>query len=75
MHIYIFESLKLEDLWIGAFAVVQSPSHVRLCDPMDCTTQASLSLTVSWSLPKFMSIVLVMPSQRIQPESRGLTVI
>ena len=30
--------------------------------PMDCGNETSLSLTLSWSLPKFMSIVSVMPS-------------
>jgi len=43
--------------------VVQSPSHVRLfATPRTAVHQASLSLTISWSLPKFMSIALVMPS-------------
>ena len=37
-------------------------SWPTLWDPMDCSTQASLALTISWSLPKFMSITLVMPS-------------
>ena len=32
-----------------------------LCDPMDCSTQASLSFTVSRSLLKLMSTELVMP--------------
>ena len=35
---------------------------VTLCDPMDCSSQTSLSITNSWSLLKLMSIVLVMPS-------------
>ena len=33
-----------------------------LCDPMDCSMPDSLSLPISWSLPKFMSIDSVMPS-------------
>ena len=33
-----------------------------VCNPMDCTSQASLSITNSWSLFKLMSIELVMPS-------------
>ena len=33
-----------------------------LCDPIDCTCQASLSFTNSWSLLKLMSIESVMPS-------------
>ena len=33
--------------------------------PWTVTCQASLTFTVSWSLPKFMSIELVMPSNRL----------
>ena len=33
-----------------------------LCDPMDHSTPASLSITSSWSLPRLMSIESVMPS-------------
>ena len=39
-----------------------------LCNPMDCSLlacQASLSLTISWSLPKFMFIELVMLSSHL----------
>ena len=39
-----------------------------LCDAMDCSLpacQASLSLTISWSLPKFMFIALVMLSSHL----------
>ena len=35
-----------------------------LCDPI-AASQASLSFTISWSLPKFMSIELVMPSNHL----------
>ena len=42
--------------------VIQSSSHVWLSvTPWTTACQASLSLTISWSLPKFMSIELVMP--------------
>ena len=42
---------------------VQSPSCFRLfATPWIAAHQASLSLTISRSLPKFMSIALVMPS-------------
>ena len=37
-------------------------SCLTLCDPMNYTHQASMSFTTSWSLLKFMSIELVMPS-------------
>ena len=45
--------------------VVQSPSHVRLCNPMDYSTQASLSLTISQSLPKFIFIASGMSSSHL----------
>ena len=46
--------------------IVQSPIHVRLfATPWTAACQASLSLTISWSLPKFMSIALVMPSSHL----------
>ena len=42
---------------------VQSPSHVWLfATPWTAVCQAPLSLIISWSLPKFMSIASVMPS-------------
>ena len=45
---------------------VQSLGRVRLCDPLNCSTrQASLSLTISRSLPKFISIESVMPSNHL----------
>ena len=36
-----------------------------LCNPMDCSSQASLSFTNSWSLLKLMSVELVMPSNHL----------
>ena len=46
--------------------IVQSPSHVRLsATPWTAAHQASLSLTISQSLPKFMSIASVMPSNHL----------
>ena len=46
--------------------VVQMPSRVWLfATPWTATWQASLSLTVSRSLTKFMSIALVMPSNHL----------
>ena len=36
-----------------------------LCDPMDCSTQASLSFTISQSLLKLMPIESVMPSNHL----------
>ena len=52
----------------GAFfsIVAQSPSHVRLfATPWTAACQASLSFTVSQSLPKFMSTESVMPSDHL----------
>ena len=41
----------------GLVVVVQSPSRVQLfVTPWTAARQASLSLTISWSLPKLMSI-------------------
>ena len=50
----------------NAIVVVQSPSHVRrFGTPWTTAHQASLSLTISWSLPKFMSTASVMPSSHL----------
>ena len=50
----------------ASIVVVQSLSHVWLfCDPIDCSTPASLSFTISWGLLKLMSIELVMPSNHL----------
>ena len=38
-----------------------SESCLTLCNPMDYSTPGSSDLSVSWSLPKLMSIELVMP--------------
>ena len=47
-------------------AVVQSPSHVwQFVTPGTVALQASLSLTNSWSLPKFMFTALVMRSSHL----------
>ena len=40
-------------------------SCLTLCDPMDCSSQASLSITISQSLLKLMSIKSVMPSNHL----------
>ena len=46
------------------FSSVQSLSHVRLCNPMECSTPGSLSITNSQSLLKLMS-KSVMPSNHL----------
>ena len=45
--------------------VVQSLSRVQLWDSMDCSSEASLSFTIFWSLLKLMSSDLVMHSDRL----------
>ena len=46
--------------------VFQLPSHVWLfANPWTAACQASLSLTVSWSLPKFRSTASVMPFKHL----------
>ena len=44
---------------------VQSLSHVRLCNPIDCSMPGLLSITNSWSLPKLVSTESVMPSNHL----------
>ena len=48
--------------WLFRFCCSVPKSCPTLCDPWTAALQASLSLTVSWSLPKFMSIELMMLS-------------
>ena len=50
--------------WLPQFSSV-AQSRLTLCDPMDCSTQASLSITNSWSLLKLMSVKLVMSSNHL----------
>ena len=45
--------------------VVQFPTHSHSAAPWTAACQASLSLTISWSLPKFMSIASVMPPSHL----------
>ena len=48
------------------FVVVQSLSHIQLfAPPWIAAHQTSLSFTISWSLLKFMSIELLMPSNHL----------
>ena len=59
---------------LNVFSSVQSLSHVWLfATPWTATPQASLSLTISWSLPKFMSTECMMlcdwPSYPLPPSS------
>ena len=57
MYVKIHQALYLYHL----FVVVQSLSHVQFfVTPWTAAHQASLSFTVSWSLPQLMSIESVM---------------
>ena len=58
-RIYVYS-----DIYIY-MSVEFSRSVVSLCDPMNCSTQASLSITNSRSLLKLMSIKSVMPSNHL----------
>ena len=49
-------------IWLFSSVTQSCPT---LCDPMDCSTPASLSITYSRSLLKLMSIELVMPSNHL----------
>ena len=56
--------------WYWLVVVVQSPSHVHNCPvpvvtPWTTALQASLSFTISQSLPKFMFFALVMSSSHL----------
>ena len=53
--------------WCNVISSLQFSCSVcpTLCDTMDCSTQASLSFTIYWSLLKLMFIDLVMPSNHL----------
>ena len=57
--------MKRFSVWRIIYPSVQSLSHVQLCDPWAMACQASLSITNSRSLLKFMSLKLVMPSNHL----------
>ena len=61
--VFYFGSQEATPLQCTLDVVVQSPSHVQLfATPWSTAHQASLSLTISQSLPEFMSIARVMPT-------------
>ena len=60
---YFLDSFKSQLNNNNQFSSVQSLSHIWLfATPWTAARQDSLSITNSWSLPKHMSIELVMPS-------------
>ena len=61
-----FSSIFSISLTLAIVFIVQLPHHVRLfVTPGTEACQVSLSLTISWSLPKFMFIALVIPSSHL----------
>ena len=63
-------TLYIKILWLWKWSVdavvVQSPNHIQLfATPQSAACQASLSLTTSQNLPKFISIALMMPSSHL----------
>ena len=75
MYILLFTPISINEIClllniflylINQFSSVQSLSHVRLfVTPWISARQASLSITNSWSSPRFMSIQSVMPSSHL----------
>ena len=62
----IFPGKNFRKARINQTVIAQSPNCVRLfMTPWTPAHQASLSLTISWGLPKFMSIELVLPSNHL----------
>ena len=60
---HIYDVIKLKVLrWRDCCYCSVAQSCLTLCNPIDCTCQASLSSTISQNLLKFMSIESVMPS-------------
>ena len=69
-HIGIIYQIILKEEWIiSIWLSIQftsvTQSCLTLCNPMDSSTPASLSVTDSWSLVKLMSIEWVMPSNHL----------
>ena len=63
IFLFLFVFTHYYYIVFSQFSSVQSLSCVRLfATPWTAARQASLSITNSWSLPKLMSIELVMPS-------------
>ena len=63
---FLFTSMQAANKnWASVQFSSLAQSCPALCDPMNCSTQASLSITNSQSLPKLMSIESVMPSSHL----------
>ena len=62
-YVFVYEGVWL---WKGQFSSIQSLNHVQLfATPWTAAQQASLSITSSRNLLKFMSIESVMPSNHL----------
>ena len=68
-HKVFVNHIALDTKQFSLFFYIQFSSVAQwcltLCDPMDCTRQASLSITNSQSLFKLVSIESVMPSNHL----------
>ena len=62
--IYLVFLLNIQFFYSVHFSSV-TQTCPTLCDPMNCSTQAFLSITNPQSSPKLMSIKLVMPSSHL----------
>ena len=58
---FIVQDLRWSHATLGRCCCSVPKSCMTRCNPMDCSSQSSLSVTIFWSLPKFMSIELMMP--------------
>ena len=56
---------EIKYLWSKWKWIIVAQSCLTLCDPVDCSTPGSLTLTISRSLPKFMSTASAMPSSHL----------
>ena len=64
--VHVNTSIVVFCMHLPCYNVVQLPSDVRLFATLwTATCQASLSLTISWSLPRFMFIAWVMSSRHL----------
>ena len=72
-HQEVFQAKTMEKLKAPFSFSSVAQSCPTLCDPMDCSLQASLSITNSQSLLKLMSIESVMPSNHLIQPSHPLS--
>ena len=65
--VYLSQKANRKCTVLGKFSQFSSVAQLcqTLCDPMNRSTQASLSITNSWSLLKLMPIESVMPSSHL----------